>query len=195
MVQKTIQDYYDKISEQFPNIPKSDIKRILLYGWKSLWLHNSYGGDTLIQNQKFWFYCGRLMNNSFEYFDYYRRKLSLKLRILYRRNNIKWDGYYYFALSASQYENYLSQKNPRGRKRKNFTFEHVVLYQIYDECNISESQAVAIFRIPEPDILGFKRYKEKLVTSKAELVLERDPLKFSDILVTNYPFQWQLTPR
>ena len=48
---KTIQDYYEQISQEYPNIPLSDIKRILQYGWKSLYLHNSYGGDVLLRRK------------------------------------------------------------------------------------------------------------------------------------------------
>ena len=103
MVLKTIQDYYDQICAEYPNIPKSDIKRILQYGWKSLYLHNSYGGDTLINRNGFWFYCGQLMNDSLKYFEYYKNKMRIKLRIMYKRKHIPWDGYYYFALTQNQY--------------------------------------------------------------------------------------------
>ena len=109
---KTIQDYYQKLFELYPSVPKSDIKRILQYGWKSLYLHNSYGGDTLINRSGFWFYCGRMMNDSIRWFDYYKKKMSIKLRVMYKRKQIPWNGYYYFALSKQQFlkhsiQNYL----------------------------------------------------------------------------------------
>ena len=34
----------------YPDVPMHDIKKILQFGWKSLYLHNSYGGDTLIKD-------------------------------------------------------------------------------------------------------------------------------------------------
>lgn len=187
---KTIQDFYESMFEKYPTIPKQDIKRILQYGFKSLYLHNSYGGDTLINKKGFWFYCGRLMNDSIKYFEYYKRKMILKLRIMYKRNNIEWDGYYYFALTKKEYQEYLSQKNKRGRPKKKFTFLKVILYKMYDECNISESNRVALFRIPMPIDFGFSLYKEKLVTDQSELILVREPLKFQDILLTNYKFKY-----
>lgn len=190
MVQKTIQDYYEALYQEYPNIPKSDIKRICNYGYKSLYLHNSYGGDTLISRQGFWFYCGQLMNNSIRFFEYYKHKLAVKLRIIYKRKHIEWDGYYYFALSQAQYNDYLNQKNSKGRPRKKFTFEKVMLYQIYDECNITESGKVALFRIPMIDKIGFTTFKESLTTTKAEFLYYRDPLKLQDILLSNYKFQY-----
>ena len=190
MVQKTIQDYYEQVYKEYPNIPKSDIKRILQYGWKSLYLHNSYGGDVLLSRLGFWFYCGQLMCDSIKWFNYYKKKMIVKLRILYKRKQIEWDGYYYFALSKNQYEKYLSQKNKKGRPKKIFTFNKVFLYKIYDECNISENNKIAIFKIPMLLDMGFTNYKEQLITDKAELCLVRQPLKLNDILLSNYDYEF-----
>lgn len=187
---KTIQDYYEQLYELYPNIPEEDVRRACQYGYKSLYLHNSYGGDTLISRNGFWFYCGQLMNDSFKYFNYYKRKMRTKLRIMYKRKNIPWDGYYYFALSQSQYDEYLKQKNKRGRPKKNFKFSKIVLYKIYDECNIIESSKVALFRVPCLVDFGFTQFKEELLTDKAELILVREPLNFNDILLSNYNYQF-----
>ena len=189
-VLKTAQDYYDKLYELYPTLPKEDIRRACQFGFKSLYLTNSYGADTLINRNGFWFYCGQLMNNSLHYFNYYKRKMRTKLRIMYKRKHIEWDGYYYFALSQNQYNNYLNQKNRRGRPKKKFTFSKVVLYKIYDECNIIESNKVAIFKIPYSADLGFSIFKEEFTTDKAELILIREPLKFNDILLSNYNYQF-----
>lgn len=189
-VQKTIQDYYSIISQKYPNIPEQDIKRILLYGWKSLYLHNSYGGDVLLKKQKFWFFCGRLMNGSIKHFNYYKRKIKLKLRIMYKKKKIQWDGYYYFALSRSDFDAYKAIINKRGRPRKNFSFNKIILYKIYDECSITESGKVAIFKTPMSLDLGFTLYKETFKTNNIELVLEREPLKLKDILTSNYNYQF-----
>lgn len=190
MVQKTIQDYYEDICKEYPNIPQQDIKRILQYGWKSLYLHNSYGGDVLLNRQGFWFYSGQLMNDSVKYFQYYKRKMRVKLRVLYKRKHIPWDGYYYFALTENEYNEYMAQKNKRGRPRKKFTFNKVILYKIYDECNIAESNRVAIFKIPMQIDFGFTIYKTELTTDQAELILVRKPLKFDDILLSKYNYQF-----
>jgi hypothetical protein len=117
--------------------------------------------------------------------------MKIKLRVMYKDKKIKWDGYYYFALTRTQYETYLAQKAKRvGRPRKNFTFEKVFFYKIYDECNLSEFDRIAIFRIPYSWNRGYKFYEAKLVTSEAELVTVREPLKFKDILLSadNYEF-------
>ena len=190
MIQKTIQDYYEKIAAEYPEIPMQDIKRICQYGWKSLYLHNSYGGDVLIKRKDFWFYSGRLINNSLKYFDYYARKMRTKLRVLYKRKKIEWNGYYYFALTQKQYEDYLSQKNSKGRPRKIFKFGKVILYKIYDECSIIEHNKIALFRVKMKRDKGFSLYDENFITGDSELILIREPLKFEDILLSKYSYQY-----
>lgn len=180
---KTISDYYEQLYEKFPDVPKKDIQRICSFGLKSLYLHNSYGGDTFITDKDLWCYIGYLKKDSLEYFKYYIKKLSLKLRVLYRRKKIQWDGYYYFALSNAQYQEYINKKNKKGRPRKNFTFNNIMLYQILDECKIQEYYKKYIFKIPYISCVKYKFFVRELITDKAELIIERSPLKFEDILV------------
>ena len=187
---KTIQDYYEDINKLYPEISMSDLKRILNYGFKSLLLHNSYGGDVLIKRGKFWFYSGSLMNNSLRWYHYYINKMIIKIRNLYKNRKTKWDGYYYFALSQSQYTDYINQKSKRGRPKKIFTFINVKLYKIYDECSLAQHNCKYIFRIQLPIEKKFTEFKSKLITDKAELIEEREPLNFNNILLSNYNYQF-----
>lgn len=184
-----IGDYYEQMYQSFPDVPIRDINKILNFAWKSLYLHNSYGGDTIISGKSFWCYIGNLKRDPIQHFHYYIRKLTVKLRVLYKRRKIEWDGYYYFALSDSQYQKYINQKKQRGRPRKYFNFETVFLYQILDECKINEYYKRYIFRIPYISKLKFKYFSQHLISDKAELILIRDPLKFKDILITNNKYE------
>lgn len=186
---KTIINYWDQLYEMFPDVPKKDIKKIVTYGWKILYLYNSSGADTLIKDNSFWCYIGYLKKDSLEYFNYYIKKLCRKLRILYQRKKIEWDGYYYFALNESQYQKYSSQKNSRGRKRKKFSYGNVILYQILDECKVAQHSHKYIFKIPYIERIGFTYYAKDLVSDQAELILIRDPLKFKDILIYNNNYE------
>ena len=117
------------------------------------------------------------MKDSLKWFDYYKRKMKVKLRVMYKRKQIKWDGYYYFALTKNQYEKYLAQTHTgRGRPKKNFLFEKVYMYKIFDECSIMSSNQVAIFRYPMTLPTKFKLYLSTLVTDKAELLYLHNPL-------------------
>ena len=179
---KTIKDYYEALSKLFPTICEKDIKQILTFSWKSLYLHNSYGGDLVIKDDKLWMYVGKLNHNSLEHFQYYIKKLYTKLRVLRRRKK-EWDGYYYFALTNKQYEKYLYQINKRGRKRKHFEYGPVVIYQSYNECSIREYSKQYIFRIPYITYVRDSYFIENLKSDKAELITIRKPLKFKDIMI------------
>jgi hypothetical protein len=64
------------------------------------------------------------------------------------------------------------------------------LYKYFDECNLRNSGAVAIFKIDLHSDFGLSLYKEDFKTNKAEFVLEREPLNFNDILISNYKYQF-----
>lgn len=186
---KGVKDYYEEMYQLFPDVPKRDIQRILNFGFKSLYLHNSYGGDTLIQDSNFWCYIGKLRKDSIKHFIYYKNKLATKIRILYKRKKIPWDGYYYFALTESQYQNVLNQQKSKGRKRKHFNYGNQILYKILDECKLRYSNRKYIYRVPFISELGYSFYKENYNTGEAELIETRDVQKFKDILVTNYDYE------
>lgn len=187
---KTIKDYYDTIYQMFPSISKVDIERILKFCWKSLYLHNSYGGDVLLSDNSFWCYIGSLKKDSLQHFYYYIKKLTIKLRVLYKRKKINWNGYYYFALSDSQYKAYQEQKNKRGRPRKYFNFGTVYLYQILDECKINEHYKRYIFKVPIITTLKQKQYVKQFISDSAQMILIREPLKFKDILVYENEYEF-----
>ena len=187
---KVIKDYFEQLYSMFSQVPQQDIDRILNFSWKSLYLHNSYGGDTLITDKDIWCYIGNLKSDPLKHFYYYIRKLTIKLRVIYKRKKIEWDGYYYFALSDHQYELFLQQKNKKGRPRKNFDFGKIVLYMILDECKINEYNKKYIFRVPMITQFNFKSYIQKFITDKAELIITRDTAKFKDITVYENKYEF-----
>lgn len=187
---KTIHDYYDQLYEKFPDVPKNDIKKIVNFGWRSLYQHNHYGGDVIVRDQKFQALFGKLTTDGVRHYKYYRKKLILKIRVLYQRRKIPWDGYYYFALTEKQYQEYYGQfLNKRGRPKKYFEFKNAMLYKIYDECVVSECYKQYIFRIPYLADMGFKFFRKQFKTDKVELILQRDKLKLKDMLVENNNYQ------
>lgn len=182
---KTYIDYLDQIQKKFPEVNKQDIKRIVRYFWKSIYLSNTYGGDVFLQDNDLWCYIGRLKYDSLEHFNYYKRKLIVKLRVLSKRKHIPWDGYYYFCLNENCYKKYISQKKSRGRPKKYFKFGNVVLYKLRAESELSSSSCPYVFRIPYSMNLGWCIYKKDFISDKVEFVERREPLKFKDILTTN----------
>lgn len=191
MTIKRIEDYLDQIQELYPNVPKSDLKKILNFGWKSLYLHNSYGGDVVIKDQNFFAYFGRLMNNSLSWFAYYKKKLATKILILFKRHQkgCSFDGYYYFALTPPQLKDYYSQQKGRGRKRSYYTFKNIILYKCKEECIVREAEKPYLFRVRIVADIGWHIFKREFKTKYAEFITERSN-KLKDILVTNNNYEY-----
>lgn len=189
-IDTTIKDYYEKLYLLFPAVPKQDLHKILSFAWKSLYLHNSYGGDVHVNFNDFWCYFGHLKRSPLEHFYYYRKKLIIKLRVLYQRNKVPWDGYYYFAITENRYQEYLKQKNKKGRPKKYFNFGNIMLFLIKDECRIDDPSTKYIFRIPYLSKIGTRIYIPELITDKAELIESRESVTFKDILVNNFKYEF-----
>lgn len=185
MLIKTSKDYIDDLQNLYPQIDRKDLEKIMNYQFRQLYLHNSYGGDTFIQDKELWMYIGFLRYDSISYFNYYAKKLCRKIRILYKRKKIKWDGYYYFCMTENQYQEYLSQNKSKGRKKTYYTLSNIFLFRIKDECSIREHSCKYVFRIKSQYDLGFLKYYKEVTLKNPELLEIRNPLKFKDILVTN----------
>ena len=130
---KKFTDYTDEIMKEFPYLSKHDIEIIVRYGWRQIYFLNQRGGDTILNSHKYkyWLYIGELTKNPIKHFRYYRRKMQNKLRVMYTRKKIQWDGYYYVALTNEEYEELLESFNKKGRKRKYYTFSrrtsHIII--------------------------------------------------------------------
>lgn len=182
---KTIDDYFEQLYKEFPEVPKSDIKKAARFGWKRYYLFNSYGADVTIKNTRFWSHTGFLRKDPLKHFKYYIRKLLVKLKIMYAQDKTPYTGYYYFALSESQYQKYLSQIHQRGRPRKYFKFDNIFLYKEYLECSIANQWFKYIFKIKYPIYLGPRCFIKNAKFTNIELIETRKPLTFKDILVDN----------
>ena len=183
---KELKDYVDEVWKLYPYMLKKDVYRIMEYGFKQFYLFNLYGCDVSASSSGFSFYSGYLFRDSLLYWEYYRKKLLLKIRILFNRNQDKWDGYYYFALTETMYKDYLKQKKTRGRPKKWFLFEKVLLFKNKDECSLKMFKMPYIFKCKLPFYYTNNRYyKTDTKLENVELIEVRDSLKFEDILVTN----------
>lgn len=170
---KHIEDYYDKIREKFPELSIKDLDKILKYGFRSYYIHNLYGGDVLNKSPYFTMYCGRFFDSNLAFYKYWLIKMKVKLRIKYKRSKTKYNGYYYFGLSDSAYEYYISQKKNKGRKKQKFHFQKLKLYKILEEVFIDKKYK-HIFRIPYPIDSGFTIMKEDFIARDFEYIYKRN---------------------
>lgn len=187
----TINDYIPALKQKFPYLQEQDIRTIVNYGWRMLYLANLAGCDTLLisQKYKYWMYIGDLCKSSLKHFNYYRRQLSRKIRFLYRRKKQPWDGYYYCFLTMDEYQEFVRPK--KGRKRRNYQFNNKIAFKLQDVCSLHFNMPGCIIRFKTLTDMGFQFYKRTLKCTDPEIVMVREKaLTFSDILVTNNKYEF-----
>lgn len=187
---KHLSDYYDTLQELYPQINKKDIATIVRFGWKSMYSILKSGGFVLISDNTFWSYFGFLTNNSLKWAELYSEKLAFKIRTMYRKKHIQWDGYYYFALTQSEYDKYIGQQKSKGRKRVHFKFDKLIFFKIFEECKCTMLGCTYFFRIPYTADVGFRMYKENISLDSPELILKVDSNNLKDILVSNNDYKY-----
>lgn len=185
---KNVNDYLPKLKEMFPDIRKSDIKKMVEYGWRMFYFYNLRGCDTLIESNKhkFWMYCGDLCNDSMKHFNYYKNKLRRKLRVLYGQKKTKWDGYYYTFLNDDEYQQFIKSTTGKGRKKKKFKYNNKLSFKLLDEAKIYYDWSKYIIRFKYICDMGYSFYKDELKCTDVSIYFTREsPSKFQDILINN----------
>ena len=172
---KRADDYIDKLCEKYPTVLRSDIKKIVHYGFRLMFRLVRRGLDIQLQNGDLWFYIGKLSKDSIKHFDYYRTKMQLKLRYIFEQYH-KWDGYYYLAVPND------CQFNKRNKIPK-LKLKKVTFFKCLDAAKIYYYHAKYFVRVKPIVDLGYKYYREEATIKNAELVYTREnTVKFKDIL-------------
>ena len=180
-----INDYVDAVHEKFPELTRDEVKRILVYGWKMILYYVRAGNDVSMMTNKEFMFIGTIPSSGLAVFKNYCYKLSKRIAYMFQRTKSKWDGYYYFTRSESQYLDYLSQS-----RKKNKVFKDVFLFKLLEELKVKESSAPYIFRLNEQKTGWMTKYYKEIKTQNAELIIVRDPLQMKDILTSENKFKY-----
>ena len=180
-----VNDYVDEVQEQFPELTKEEIKRILVYGWKMILQYKSSGNDIQVLTPNLFFFIGRIPVNALSVFKTYCYKLAKKIEYMFKRTKSEWDGCYYFARTENQYKEYLEQN-----RKKYKTFKNVLLFKLLDECKVKESGKQYIFRLIEDKTSWMKKYYKEIRTKNAELIIVRDPLNMKTLMTSANDYKY-----
>lgn len=165
--------YYEQVQKRFPFLSIKQIDKIVKYGLRSFFMVNHHGGDVLLKSNYYTAYVGKLYNKPELFWQYYKIKWAIKLRIKYARQHRKFNGKYYFTMSKDFYEtNYLPQCNKTGRRRKKFHFDYLRIYKIFEESAIQGGDY--IFELDYPTDIGFSKLMVDFTISSFRLVSKRD---------------------
>lgn len=103
--------YFAKIKEKFPELSDAQIKKIIYYGIRALYIMTYYNVDIKCQQNEFFAYFGEIFKNETDYNKYRLLKMTAKYRVLYSREKKPYSGKYYFILSKD-----LHEKMPKNKK-------------------------------------------------------------------------------
>lgn len=188
---KTVDDYVSKVKEQWPTISESDIKKMIEYGWRMIYYYTAYECDICISSKKYktWMHIGRLPYDAIEKYNKYRKKLKLRLRVLYKNKKRVWDGYSYVLLFQKDYERVkkLLEEHPG----EPIEFENRRAYALFDEARLAEknSKCIVKCRIDGKKFL-FRQFLRKFTARECEIVWVRDHIeKFHEIMFSLNKFK------
>lgn len=169
---KRIEDYYEQLYAKYPQMSKKDIQKIVKYGWRQFYLLNAIGADFIIEDKKICCLVGKMFHDGKKIRSQYIKKLSVKLRCMYRRNKIQWDNYYYFIIDNNQ-EDTTS-----------------IFYKIYDEAKLKCYRCGKLYKIKSDTDYGFCKRIYNINLDEAEFVEDVAPLKFKDIKISNHKYEF-----
>lgn len=160
---KYVKDYVDAVHQKFPEMEKSEINDILIYGFRRFLGMNVMGLDFLLKDNKslkLWVHVGKMFNKLEDFKKHYYQKISIKLRIL-KAEKTEWSGYYYFGLSDDAYRFYESQEDEEVK-----ILENIYLFRLKEELEAHEFKHH--FKMKYPEYKGYKFYLENYETSDIE---------------------------
>lgn len=177
---KTIKDYIPKMIEKYPEISEDTFRTIAVCGFSYIIRALQIGCALRIQQQDLAIIIGDIKaKNDPTWPSYYINTLCCKLHYLYQVK-LKYDGYY-FTLSNEEYQQYLNGQT---------TFQNKKLYKIFDECNIKNLKNSIFMKVNMKEQRSFVIKLDTLtIDDNVSLYLQRDPMNFQDILLSNYEYK------
>lgn len=174
---KRLEDYFDKLHEMYPDVEMQDIKRIVNYGMRMMFRYIRRGCDVKLSNDSgFWILFGCLTNDGMRHYKYYKRKLLSKIEVMSILKKVKWDGYYYVAITDDEYEHL----------RKNLTITNRPIFKFLDTARVFYDDYKHFVRFKALTDLGYSFYKPKMLCRGVEPIYHRDkPLTLSELTIEN----------
>lgn len=142
--------YFSKVKEKFPELSEKQIKEILYYGTRMMFMMSYYGVDLKFQQRKFFVYIGEVMQSGDAYSKYRKARLSARLRVLHNRKKIPYSGKYYFTITKETYD-----KMPKKKKCEKIPLDYVIGFKIPEESMLQGGSY--LYEVDMPVEKGYKR--------------------------------------
>lgn len=172
--------YFDKIQEKFPELSETQIKNIVYYGIRALYMMTYYNVDIKCQQREFFAYFGEILHKESEYMKYRKLKMTAKYRILYSREKKPYSGKYYFMLSKEMHD-----KMPKNKKSgEKWPIGSIRAYKIQEEAMLQDG--TYLYEMDWPKDVG---YRKKIFTEDIKhykCIAKRKDFRTFEPLSTDY---------
>lgn len=149
----TIKDVIEDVYSKFPDFPKKDIRRIVMFGFKRLHYAIKFGCSISIDSEKYscLAHIGPLTTKPAEQILKYSLKKDRKLRLMDMWKNEPFDGYYYIGLNESAFDNWVKNNST---SRTITRFENIVVRKVKEEL-YHRDKHIYVFRFKVKKYKGF----------------------------------------
>lgn len=157
-------EYTQQLSEEFPDVDKEAIERVVRHGLAMIGFFRKTDNDVYINNNvtKNYYYFGKVTITPQSRLANHRKKARKKLRLVYNLNKVPFSGYCYFGLTEEQYQQHLLTH----------TIDKAYLWRIEDEAKVYE-KAKYFFRVPVTKFKSWCITQENYETNNAEFLYSR----------------------
>ena len=165
----TIKDFLPLIYEKFPELSQTEVKKLVLHGFRRMHSAIKYGCAISIQTKKY-FNCtahiGALYLNPEKQILEYSVRKDRKLRKIEGWKKTPFDGYYYIGLSPEALQNWIEVNRT---SRSILKFSNVIPRKIKEELYY-KNKYVYIFRFKRNKFKGWSFWAENLKLRNAEYI-------------------------
>lgn len=128
-----LKDLIDEAYKEFYYLKKSEVKKLIVHGFRRMHVALSHGSWVTISTSKYgncYFFIGTLYNDVKKQVRDYVKRRDTKLRWIYRWSEKEFDGYYYIGLNPSAFNEWVKiNKNNRVR----LFFKDIIVRKILKE--------------------------------------------------------------
>lgn len=179
----TVNDILPEVCKMFKELQKSEVKSLLVHGFRRLNSAIKYGCGIKINTTKFgncYVYIGDIHLDTIRQITEYKKKRDRKLRKIMQWARPDFDGYYYIGLYGKKINEWY-EENKKARVRT--IFREVKPRKIQKELYYAASH-VYIFRTKLKKFRGYSFWASELKIRDLEYIGEAYKLKFTPATIT-----------
>jgi hypothetical protein len=156
-----LDDFIDQIYEKFPELTKSEVRNLILHGFRRLHSSIKFGCSITINTTKYgncYIHIGSLTLDIKKQVAEYNKRRDKKLRKIEAWKKLPFDGYYYIGLCPSLFESWLElNKTSRILVKFQKVFPRKIMQELFYKHN-----EIYIFRITLKKFKGWLFWAEEI---------------------------------